>query len=246
MDEKNNLKYPIKYAVMSIKEQIGLTPGLNELYGRYSIVANIVSKCYVISEKKEYLKDGRIEFSYEVVFPYDIHYDRLKKKLPEYDCDYRCSNSVIVNHIFNNFEEAQALADSKNIDILANNSLFLSGDKFKAQLENHNETIDRYKKMGEIIENETANLEITGSHNSKLDDIIEKIIENPREFYTELANNLAIEEREYLKSLIENKSCMNCSNGVCAVATYEKLGSSACIAWDNKEIIGKQKVLTTQ
>lgn len=246
MEEKGKLKYPVKYAVMPIKEQTGWTAGLNELQGRYSIVANIVSKCYVISEKREYLSDGRVEIVYEVVFPYNIYYDNIKKEIPQYNCNYRCSNSVIVTHIFNDFEEALAVAEEKNMDILASNSLCLSDDESKVRIENHKETIDRYKKIEKIIENETVDMEITGSYNSKLDDIIEKIIENPREFYVKLANNLSIEEREYLKLLIENKSCMNCSNGTCTVTTNEKLGSGACIAWDNKELIGKQKVLMTQ
>ena len=61
MEVKKEVKYPIKYAVMPIEEQIGWYPGLNELEREYSVVANIVSKCYVIREDKEYLQDGTLK-----------------------------------------------------------------------------------------------------------------------------------------------------------------------------------------
>lgn len=79
--------------------------------------------------------------------------------------------------------------------------------------------------------------------NTSLEKIIDKIIDNPREFYIKVSNELTIKEREYLKSLIENKTCKNCSNMSCSVETCEKLVSDACIAWENGELVGKQKIL---
>ena len=54
---KNN--YPIKYAAMPIYEQTGWTHGLNALERNYDVVAYIVSKCYLISERKEYERNGK-------------------------------------------------------------------------------------------------------------------------------------------------------------------------------------------
>lgn len=79
--------------------------------------------------------------------------------------------------------------------------------------------------------------------NTSLEEIINKVIDNPRDFYIKICNELTIEEREYLKSLIECKTCSNCSNMSCRVETCEKSSSDACIGWDNNELIGKQKVL---
>lgn len=79
--------------------------------------------------------------------------------------------------------------------------------------------------------------------NSSLEEIIDKVIENTREFYTKISDELSIEEREYLKSIIQNKTCGNCSNMSCRVETHEKISSNACIAWENRELIGKQKIL---
>lgn len=45
-------KYPITYAVMPITEQVDWYPGLNELEREYGTVAYIISKCYLISEKR--------------------------------------------------------------------------------------------------------------------------------------------------------------------------------------------------
>lgn len=80
--------------------------------------------------------------------------------------------------------------------------------------------------------------------NLSIDDVVEKIIENPRELFIKIANTLSIQERDYLKLLIENKSCINCSNGTCRVESAEKTPNDICVAWDNKELIGRQKILT--
>lgn len=104
-------------------------------------------------------------------------------------------------------------------------------------------SIEKYKELEQQIEEETKDMIVTKEYNTNLDEIIDKIVENPREFYIKIAEVLSIEEREYLKQVIENKSCMNCSNGTCKVETSEKLDNEICAAWDNKELIGREKVL---
>ncbi len=82
----------------------------------------------------------------------------------------------------------------------------------------------------------------------------EKICERPSEFYIKLAYALSVEEREYLKQLIETRNCNNCTNGSCRVENYEKVGldesgkpqGSNCLGWNNPELVGRQRVLTKQ
>lgn len=255
MEVKKELKYPIKYAVMPIKEQIGWYPGLHELERECDVVANIVSKCYVIREDKEYLQDGTLKIKYEVVFP-SLKFGGFELAVPEYNFYSQCTNSIFVNQLFNSFEEAQAVADQANEEILYHTIGILPYNEdfqknLKAVKEKHQETLDRYKKIEEIIEQGTCDMKITKTYHFPLEHLIEQIIENPSEFYVKLAGELSPEEREYLKQLIENRSCRNCTNDSCRIETREKIGldefgkpqGSSCFSWNNPELIGKQLIL---
>ena len=260
MEAKKELKYPIKYAVMPIVERVGWTIGLNELERDYGVVANIASKCYVVGVQKKYLSDGTIKTEYEVVFPYanqdKIYNDGLKRVTPMFSLYSKCINSVVANALYNSFEEALETATKANEEILRKQIGILPFDKdFKencnAIKEEHQKNIGRYKKIEEQIEKETTDMLITRNPESELSDIIEQIIENPREFYIKLESVLTVEEREYLKQLIENRSCLNCTNGSCRVEQCEKVGlddegkpqGSNCLSWNNPELIGRQRIL---
>lgn len=78
-----------------------------------------------------------------------------------------------------------------------------------------------------------------------LEEVIEKVIESPRKFYIKIAEVLSIEEREYIKTFIEDKSCINCSNMSCNVNHLVDNDHISCVSWDNKEMIGRQKVLSS-
>lgn len=62
---------------------------------------------------------------------------------------------------------------------------------------------------------------------------------------------LSQEERDYLVSCIEDKSCLNCENKDCKVSPMNRfeidddgnVNGYNCLAWDNKKLIEKQRVL---
>ena len=56
-----NLKYPIKYAVMPVIRQVGWTNGLHQMEREYDVVVHIVSKAYVTSKTIKYHSDGTEE-----------------------------------------------------------------------------------------------------------------------------------------------------------------------------------------
>lgn len=258
MIDKNNLKYPIKYAVMPIEEQVGWSHGLNELEPEYGVVANIVAKCYVIGERKKYFSDGTLEIKYEVVFLYNKRYtsynDEFKPTIPEFNANFECSNSIFVNQVFNSLEEAIIVANQANDKILLQKIKLHLDNDFRKQIEaiekEHQNTLDKYKKIEEMIQQKTSGVEITKT--STLEDIIESIAENPKEFYIKLASLLSPQEREYLKELIKNRCCENCANGSCKAETDEKIGldelgqpqGNNCLGWNNYELIGRQRVLS--
>ena len=163
---KNN--YPIKYASMPIYEQTGWTHGLNTFERNYDIVAYIVSKCYLISERKEYGRDGKIKNKYEVVFPYSNsvsnYYNEYKRREPEYDCAHECSNSITINNIFDTYEKVNEEVQKLNREILNKGFGYLSVEKFleKQQelTDKHNEKLENYKLLETEIEKNTEDLEL--------------------------------------------------------------------------------------
>ena len=86
---------------------------------------------------------------------------------------------------------------------------------------------------------------------SKLDDLINRVLDKPREFYEKICDELTIEERLFIREKLKNKDCTTCLNGSCNVENYEKIGLNEygkpqgyeCIGWNNCYLIGKSKVL---
>jgi len=74
-----------------------------------------------------------------------------------------------------------------------------------------------------------------------LSSIIDDIIEKPDVFYRMVGEQLTLEERQYIKSLIP-KSCDTCSNGCCRVEQVDK-PIYDCIGWENNRSVGQYKVL---
>ena len=102
----DNLK--VKYAVMEVKDDKGYDEYTKEAKIKDVVVAYIVSKCYIISETMDYVKD---KITYEVVFPYDrIGISRRFKKSDNIDLQ----NTVVVDETFNSYDEALKVADEKN------------------------------------------------------------------------------------------------------------------------------------
>lgn len=86
---------------------------------------------------------------------------------------------------------------------------------------------------------------------SKLEDLINRVVDDPREFYTKICDELTTEERLFIREKLKNKDCTTCLNGSCNVENYEKIGLNQygkpqgyeCIGWNNCHLIGKSKVL---
>ena len=86
---------------------------------------------------------------------------------------------------------------------------------------------------------------------TKLNHILDKIFEQPSDFYTKICEELTPEERTFIASHLENKSCMSCTNISCKVEPSEKIGLDEdgkpqgikCAGWFNPELIGRCKIL---
>ena len=160
---KNN--YPIKYAAMPIIEQTGRAPGLNELEREYRVVCYIVSKCYVVGREEKYNMYGNTECKYKVVFPYER--DNLHRYLlrvePNYNCYGECRNSINVDKVFDNFEEAREDALKKNKKIVNKKISFLHcDDNFLQNVsllrKEQDEKVNKYRKIERMMENNSSDL----------------------------------------------------------------------------------------
>lgn len=158
---KNN--YPIRYAIMPIIEQTEWSHGIHELLRNFSEVTYIVSKCYVINKTKKYNRNGDTSITYEVVFPFEETDYGWEKTEPQYDSYGNCRNSIIVDKIFNTFEEALEEANNKNNELMYKNTAYISfknKDKRKAKEKEYITKRKQYQELEQLIEQNTDDLVI--------------------------------------------------------------------------------------
>jgi len=129
--ENEELKYPIKYGVLEIKEEGNWENGFVDITKGY-----IVSKCYVVESNTKYYADGKSKETYSVVFPYqDINVfmesiknnDHVKnlgyKKIPRLNAMKEYYSVEKLDNIYDNYEDAKEMAEIKN-NVLRNNPSF--------------------------------------------------------------------------------------------------------------------------
>lgn len=78
---------------------------------------------------------------------------------------------------------------------------------------------------------------------TSLDDVLNKTIENPQKFYTNVCSVLTNEERKDIVFDMQGRTCETCQNHTCRLTQEEKEKMSDCKAWYNEVEIGKSKVL---
>ena len=114
------INYPIKYAVLELKERGGWSVGYKDITQGF-----IVSKCYVIESSIIYNADGSYKTIHRVVFPFSdiaafkdsLAYGKQyigKPEIPRYDA---CGNIYpidIVTSLFDSYEQARVMATYKN------------------------------------------------------------------------------------------------------------------------------------
>jgi len=147
------LNYPIKYAVMELKERKGWIDNYEEITCGF-----IVSKCYVVDSNIKYYSNGELKISHKVVFPFCIKpsYELSLKDIcenpnPTYDLLGNCYLEQTVENIFNTYEEAKIKASQKNESL--KEKLCLQVYVFDPNLkENYNELKKEFDKKIEVCQ----------------------------------------------------------------------------------------------
>ena len=167
---EKELKYPIKYAILELKENGGWPARYQDLTRGF-----IVSKCYLISSSIEYHSDGKTQVSHKVVFPYN-NLERFKQLLydnrevlgdrivPRYNASNQIYPCHVVTDIFDSFEEAHPFAEEKNRDLHSKHSLDISflDPKWKESYQKREQEFERdlaiCKRYEILVEEETRDL----------------------------------------------------------------------------------------
>ncbi len=120
------IKYPIKYAILELKERGGYLVGYEDITQGF-----IVSKCYVLESSIIYNSDGSNKEIYKVVFPFS-NIEEFKNslrngkpnignaKIPRYDVSGEIYSTNIVTELFDSYELAKINATEKNEEYRCN------------------------------------------------------------------------------------------------------------------------------
>ncbi len=116
----NSNNFPIKYAVLKLKDNGGYYTYYEDIVRGY-----IVSKCWVVQSSIKYYANGKNEIFHKVIFPYkDLDAFKISLKyneeylgqrvIPSYDFNFNPYPTDIVSNLFNTYDEAKIMADELN------------------------------------------------------------------------------------------------------------------------------------
>ena len=120
------INYPIKYAVLELKEKGGYLVGYEDITQGF-----IASKCYVVESNIIYNSDGSNKVIHKVVFPFqDIECFKISLRnsrqnignpeVPRYDACGRIYPINIVTDLFDSYESAKVAAIERNEEYIRN------------------------------------------------------------------------------------------------------------------------------
>ncbi len=233
------LNYPVKYALMPVREQVGR---------EYEIVMYIVSKCYLISEKKIYSGDGKCSCSYEVVFPIIIDDERnIFVSLPQYSDKEECVNSLIVDRLFDNFMEASKVASKKNQKILDSRlddvpykSRYLFQEQVTLVRRKFQELQQKYQRIEEI--NDLRSDLVVSGNDSEFNRLVKMMVDSPTDFYDMVAEVLSDDDMDKLNGHIRKHNSQSVQGAYKKNDTNDKL--HAQVSNDRLIAVTKQKMLS--
>ena len=156
---QKQLNYPVKYAVLELKEKGGYLVGYKDITNGF-----IASKCYVVGTDIKYYSDGAFKISHRVVFPYDdisvfksaLQNGRInlgELHLPHYDACNKPNPIWIVDHIHDTYEEAKSAAEEKNEEYKENLIMEVPMQR-DAQLRECITSVSNWKKQYEVLTKE--------------------------------------------------------------------------------------------
>ena len=172
------INYPIKYAVLELKEKGGWLVGYEDITQGF-----IVSKCYVVGSNIVYHPDGTNTINHQVVFPFeDISLFKASignggqnigdGKIPHYDACNKPYSVHVVSDLFDTYEQAKEAAFEKNEEYKQNiifkmpvpkgdtsNSVW--DERFKSLIREYEENLELCNKFEQLVLEATENMSIS-------------------------------------------------------------------------------------
>ena len=145
--------YPIKYAVMPIKEK-------EYRDSDWYDVCYVIVKCFVLEEKVEHHADGTKRNKYFVVCPYqrgDSYYDFKKSPPDDYYGEW-------VRNVYDTYEEALEEKNKRNIDM---EPFILDKERRKKELELFKERLELFRQFEKDVEAGTKELKVNSKPEEK-------------------------------------------------------------------------------
>ena len=161
------LNYPVKYAVLELKEPGGWNTNYKDVTR-----GNIVSKCYVLESIIKYTEDGISERQYKVFFPHN-NLETFKNNIrhgfqvlgkKDTDIEY---NTVMVTDVFDTFEDAEKLCNKMNDNLYYELTVFISfassswRDEFSKAEEMFNRELRICKKYESLVDEDLRDMKVT-------------------------------------------------------------------------------------
>lgn len=182
---KKEINYPIKYAVLKLKEKSGYGYNSEE-----TIFGYIVSKCYVIEKSIRYYPDGTNKLFYKVVFPFkdiseykaNLYYnyetqDIGNENIPIFDRYRNVCPIDIVSNIFDDYEDASEVSKEKNEELKSKliSEIPISLTNLKSKIDDFellfSLRMNTCHKFEKIVEMKTQNMNITINQSKIYDNI---------------------------------------------------------------------------
>lgn len=116
MQQIDTLEYPIKYGILGKKKiNDSYSKTLTDITSFDDIEVFIVSRCFLISEIKNYISKNEVKTSYKVVFPCESK-NNINGEIiiPIIDNEDEYINYKLTPFIFDKYEDASQMVDNLN------------------------------------------------------------------------------------------------------------------------------------
>lgn len=126
--------FPVKYGVMRYEITSNSGVSFNKI-NQIGLIGYVVSMCYVLSENKEYRKDGSVNKYSKVIFTWNN------------ENNFLCGDKT--PYVFDNYEECKNMVDKLNNNLYKEKEKYNFNNQYKTFLENFKKNIQIITKEAE-------------------------------------------------------------------------------------------------
>lgn len=219
---------------------------------RNKFIENILNDNYINSLIILLKQVGRVDTVYYPKYTLDVKKKELNTPLDERkiisgikNLFVETSNFYIRNNEFYDVIEFVYLKYKNQTLIIRYDGETFSCAILNGKIDDKKPVIVNYEDLKDNYQ-EKRETEISSTENA-----IRRVLGNTNDFYEKICYALSVDERFEILYNLENKTCLNCTNGMCTVSYQDKnkvdekgnpMGND-CVDWMNPIYVGKSKIL---